>query len=67
MAANILGGEKTYTVAGLPVSNPPAFTVKLGDRAFVTDATTPAFNAAAVGGGAVFVPVFWNGTAWVVG
>jgi len=48
----------SYTVATLP-------TGKIGMRAYVTDATAPAYNAALVGGGAVTVPVFHNGTAWV--
>lgn len=61
MATHILGGERLYTVANLPTNAKP------GDRAFVTDALTPAFNAAVAGGGAVFVPVFFNNTAWVVG
>lgn len=47
-----------YTVATLPVG-------AVGMRAYVTDATAPAYNAALTGGGAVRVPVFYNGTAWV--
>ena len=48
-----------YTVATLPagVNN---------DRAFVTDALAPAFGAAVVGGGAVRIPVYYDG-AWKVG
>lgn len=46
-----------YTVATLPAG-------VTGARAYVTDATTPTYNAALVGGGAVVVPVFYNGTAW---
>ncbi len=49
---------KGYTVATLPAGTQ-------GGTAFVTDATTPTYNAALVGGGAVVVPVFYNGTAWV--
>jgi hypothetical protein len=49
---------QTFTVAALPVG-------VLGDRAIVTDATTPAFNAAVVGAGAVVVPVFNNGSIWI--
>jgi hypothetical protein len=48
-------------VAALPAA-PPA-----GSRAFATDALAPAFGAAVVGGGGVFVPVFFNGAAWIVG
>lgn len=47
-----------YTVATLPAGT-------VGMRAYVTDATAPAYNAALVGGGAVTVPVFYNGAAWV--
>jgi len=47
-----------YTVATLPAGT-------VGDRAYVTDATTPTYNAALTGGGAVVVPVFYNGSAWV--
>lgn len=49
---------KGYTVATLPAGTQ-------GDTAYVTDATTPTYNGALVGGGAVVVPVFYNGTAWV--
>jgi hypothetical protein len=47
-----------YTVATLPPGT-------IGMRAYVTDATAPAYNAALVGGGVVTVPVFYNGAAWV--
>lgn len=47
-----------YTVATLPAG-------AAGMRAYVTDATTPTWNAALVGGGAVVCPAFHNGTAWV--
>jgi hypothetical protein len=58
------GGTGTgvaYTVATLPVAGTQ------GRRAWVTDALAPAFGAAVVGGGAVVIPVFDNGAAWVVG
>ena len=48
-----------YTVATLPAAG------VAGRRAYVTDALAPAYNAAVVGGGAVVVPVFDNGAAWV--
>jgi hypothetical protein len=51
------------TVAALP----SAATAGEGARAFVTDADSTTFNAAAVGGGSNKVPVFSNGTAWFVG
>lgn len=47
-----------YTVATLPAGT-------VGMTAYVTDATAPAYNGALTGGGAVVVPVFYNGTAWV--
>lgn len=49
---------KGYTVATLPTGT-------TGDFAYATDLLTPAFLVAAVGGGAVVGPVFYNGTAWV--
>lgn len=51
--------HKGYTVAALPAGTQ-------GDFAFVTDALAPAYHVAAVGGGAVVVPVFYNGAAWIV-
>lgn len=53
----------SYTVATLPVAGAGLTSA----RAFVTDATAPAFNVAVVGGGAVKVPVFCDGTTWKVG
>ena len=50
-----------YTVATLPASQ------QNGSRAFVTDALTPVWGSAAVGGGAVIVPVFKNASTWIVG
>lgn len=47
-----------YTVAALPAGT-------VGMRAYVTDATAPTYNAALVGGGAITVPAFYNGAAWV--
>lgn len=49
-----------YTVATLPAAG------TVGRTAYVTDALAPAFNTAVAGGGAVKVPVFDNGTNWVV-
>ena len=49
---------KGYTVATLPVGTQ-------GDTAFVTDATTPTYLGALVGGGAVVTPIFFDGVAWV--
>lgn len=38
-----------------------------GQRSFVTNALAPVFGAAVVGGGAVGVPVYHDGTSWKVG
>jgi hypothetical protein len=48
-----------YTVATLP-------TGKIGYEAYVTDALAPVALANVVGGGAVTVKVFYNGTNWIV-
>jgi hypothetical protein len=50
-----------YTVATLPTAG------TAGRRAYVTDALTPTFLTALVGGGAVRCPAFDNGTTWVAG
>ena len=49
------------------VANLPAATIGQGSRTFVTDALAPVFQATVTGGGAVFTPVYSNGTNWVVG
>lgn len=54
---NLLG---VYTVATLPTGS-------VGVRAFVTDANTPVFGNAVVGGGSTRIPVFHNSLNWVVG
>jgi hypothetical protein len=48
-----------YTVATLPIAG------TAGRRAYVTDALLPLYNTILTGGGAVVVPVFDNGVAWV--
>lgn len=48
---------KAYTVGTLPAG-------AVGDMAYVTDALAPAYNVTVVGGGAIRVPVFYNGTNW---
>jgi hypothetical protein len=53
-------GLKVYTVAGLP-------TGAVGYTAMVSNALTPVFGAAVVGGGAVNIPVYHDGTIWRVG
>ena len=52
-----------YTVAALP----SASASEIGARSFVSDAASPSFGATAVGGGAVAVPVYSDGTVWKVG
>lgn len=49
---------KGYTVATLPAGTQ-------GDKAFVTDALAPTYNAIVAGGGAVVCEVFYNGTNWI--
>ena len=50
-----------YAVAGLPAAG------VAGRRAYVTNALAPVFGSAVATGGLVSVPVFDNGTAWIVG
>jgi hypothetical protein len=52
---------KVYTVSTLPTAG------TAGRRAFVNNALTPVALSAVVGGGALTVPVFDNGTNWIVG
>jgi len=62
----VIGGTAkmtSYTVATLPA----AATVGAGARAFVTDAMAPVFGSAVTGGGAVGVPVYSDGSTWLVG
>ena len=49
---------------GFTVATLPAGTV--GMRTYVTDALAPSFSATVAGGGAVTIPVFYNGTNWIV-
>ena len=58
-----LSATTTIKTGGYTVGTLPAGTV--GMRAYVTDATAPTYNGALTGGGAVTVPVFYNGAAWV--
>ena len=50
--------DEGYLVADLPTGT-------LGDRAYVTDATSPTYLGTLTGGGAIKCPVFYNGSAWV--
>lgn len=52
--------QQTYTVATLPTGT-------AGARSFVINALAPTFGATVVGGGAVGVPVYHDGTSWKVG
>ena len=58
---SVTGTIKTggYTVAGLPAG-------VTGARTYVTNALAPSYGATVVGGGAVTIPVFYNGTNWIV-
>jgi hypothetical protein len=49
---------------GFTVATLPAGTV--GMRTYVTDALAPSFGVTVSGGGAVTIPVFHNGTNWIV-
>ncbi len=48
--------NEEYTVSTLP-STPTR-----GEKAFITDATSPTYLGVAVGGGSVFCEVMYNGT-----
>ena len=60
ITANITVNTGGYTVATLP-------TGVTGARAYVTNALAPTFGATVVGGGAITIPVFYNGANWIVG
>jgi hypothetical protein len=53
----------TTTVAGLPAAG----TAGAGARKFVTDATATTFASIVAGGGANKVPVYSDGTNWLIG
>jgi hypothetical protein len=59
----IIPATTNFTVATLP----GAAVSGSGARAFVSDALTPTFGATVVGGGAVAVPVYSDGTNWKFG
>jgi hypothetical protein len=59
----IIPATTNYTVATLP----SAADSGSGARAFVSNALAPTFGATVVGGGAVAVPVYSDGTNWKVG
>lgn len=55
---------RNYLTRGFIVSGLPSGTV--GDRAYVTDANATTFMSTVSGGGSNIVPVFYNGTNWVI-
>jgi hypothetical protein len=57
---------KLKAVAIVTFANLPASPTE-GQRALITDCNSTTFLAAAAGGGANIVPVFYNGTAWKIG
>jgi hypothetical protein len=57
-----ISDAQTYTVAALPAAASMA-----GQRRWVTDATVTTFASNVAGGGANTVPVFSNGTNWIIG
>jgi hypothetical protein len=62
-AVALLQTPPVFLVADLP----SAAGSGVGARSFVTDANGPTFGATVVGGGAVKVPVYSDGTNWKVG
>jgi len=63
IVAGIPSNSIMYTVATLPNASLSG----AGTSAFVTDALTPVVLSTVVGGGAIVVRVFSNGTNWIVG
>lgn len=59
--------QGVYTLATIPVPLLEYGGFVAGCRSFISDALTPVFGAIAVGGGAVNVPVYHDGTDWRVG
>jgi len=49
-----------FTAATLPAG-------VVGDRAFVSDASTQTFGAVVAGGGTIGTPVYYDGTNWRIG
>ena len=59
----IIPPTRVYLIADLP----SAATSGAGSRGFVSDALSPVFGSAVVAGGARVVPVYSDGTNWIVG
>lgn len=58
-------GAAACPAGGFTVATLPAGTI--GEKAYVTDATSCTFLGALTGGGSAFCPVIYNGSAWVGG
>lgn len=56
--------QRATTTVGALIA---AATAGAGAQSMVSDALTPVFGAAVTGGGAVVVPVYSDGTNWIVG
>lgn len=68
-SANTWTARQTFDRPNTP---PVAFaslpaTPTAGDHAMVNDALAPAFGVAVAAGGAVTIPVFYDGASWIVG
>ena len=61
--SGVIPATTLYAVASLP----SAVTSGAGARGFVSDALAPVFGSAVVTGGARVVPVYSDGTNWIVG
>ena len=72
-AINVTSGDSYFSgkiiandvirLKGYIVSNLPTGTT--GDRAYVTDASSPSYGSTVSGGGAVTIPVFFDGSNWI--
>jgi hypothetical protein len=67
LRASGVSENKTLTVATLLATLTAPSASAAGRRAFVTDATATTFASTVVGGGTNKVPVYDNGTNWVIG
>lgn len=65
--ASIQAGTYLKTGSTTVGSLPSAAGAGVGTRHMVTDANSTTFGATAVGGGANIMPVFSNGSAWLIG
>lgn len=55
------------TAAAVAIASLPSAASSAWQRRFVNDALAPVFGATVANGGAAVVPVFSNGTNWIVG